>query len=279
MKTKIHNVSQSLIKTLFDYLNKKECGLAFKAKFIDGQLFPSSDVQKLGQWFEYICTGALPKDGKIPEPVRLKSGEYAAAYERMDIQAKHFHAAMKHYGFKIIKCGVKITAKGMEGTVDVIAKATRDIEIINPESGVVEVVIKARQIVFIDIKSSGLLNDKWNEMGWETESLPSKEKLMIQPVHYKMLGQMKYKTDIPFFFFIHSNTNEVDRKIIHVNVDPSKIDEHMLVVDKVKRMLKPLSKPGAQLEAYPEVKRCLDCPLSNTCPSKIEVPQIVNVNY
>lgn len=279
MRTKIPNVSQSLIKSLFDYLNKKECGLVFKEKYIHGKLFPSSDVQRLGQWFEYIATGALPKGGQIPAAERVKSGDLTADYKRMEIQIIHFNKSMEHYGFKVIKKGLKIIAKGMEGTVDIVAKATRDIDILNPETGVVEFTVKKGQIVFIDIKTSGLLEDKWNEMGWDTETLPQKDKLMIQPVHYKLLGKLKYKTDIPFFFFIHSNKNEIDRKIIHVNIDPDKIEEHIQVVEKVKRMLKPLSLPAAQMEAYPDVKRCHKCPLNETCPSKIEVPQIVNVNY
>jgi hypothetical protein len=60
-------VSQSLIKGFTDYKMEKECGLLFKAKYLDGLQTPPSATQKLGQFFEYLSTGALPKGGVAPE--------------------------------------------------------------------------------------------------------------------------------------------------------------------------------------------------------------------
>jgi CRISPR/Cas system-associated exonuclease Cas4 (RecB family) len=272
------NISQSLIKSLHDYLGGKECGIVFKAKYFEGKNFPSSPVQKLGQWFEYISTGAKARGGLIPQPETTKGGDLTAPYERMKIHKGHLLNELEFYGFKIKHVGYKIAIKGLEGTIDLVCEATRDLEIINPESGSVEVSIAKGQIVFVDIKSSGLLDDRYNELGWDTETLPQKEKLMIQPVHYKYLGRLKFKQDIPFFFFIHSNTNDVDRKIIHTTIQEEKIEEHIAVLEKVKRMVKLLSKKG-ELDPKPEVKRCSKCPLAEGCQHKMSVPNIVNIYY
>jgi hypothetical protein len=65
-------ISQSFIKSLYEYKRGDLCGLQFKAQYIDGVEFPSSDAMKLGQWFEYMCTGQTTKFGHIPEADRLK---------------------------------------------------------------------------------------------------------------------------------------------------------------------------------------------------------------
>lgn len=278
MKSNKVNISQSLIKSLYEYLEGKECGLVFKAKYFDGVSFPSSDVQRLGQWFEYISTGALARGGIVPVPDETAKGELTAPYKRMKIQKEHLLNSLNHYGFKIKHFGYKIVIKGLEGTIDLVCEATKDIEIINPESGLVEVTINKGQTVFIDIKSSGLLEDRYNELGWDTETLNQKDKIMIQPVHYKHLGRLKFKQDIPFFFFIHSNTNEVDRKILHTTIQEDKMEEHIQVLGKVKTLVKKLSKK-AELDPRPDVKRCSKCPLSEGCKHKITVPKIINIYY
>ena len=79
-------ISQSILKRMKDYIEGEECGLKIKAQYVDGVVFPPSEAQLLGQWFEYECTGAMPPydSERVPEPKRLKNGNLAKAYERME---------------------------------------------------------------------------------------------------------------------------------------------------------------------------------------------------
>ena len=61
-------ITQSILKNMRDYIDGKECGLLFKARYVDGLRTPSTKSQALGNWFEYKCTGALnPYDPTVPE--------------------------------------------------------------------------------------------------------------------------------------------------------------------------------------------------------------------
>ena len=62
------NISQSFLKEFAEYKSGNTCGLQIKAKYIDGVKFPSTDAMELGNFFEYMATGSLPRDGHTPEP-------------------------------------------------------------------------------------------------------------------------------------------------------------------------------------------------------------------
>ena len=45
----------------------KKCGLIVKAQYIDKTYtHESSEVMELGNFFEFMATGSLPRDGHIP---------------------------------------------------------------------------------------------------------------------------------------------------------------------------------------------------------------------
>ena len=105
---KLPKISQSLIKGYVDYLNEKECGVFFKANYIDkdpeAQKEPS-DAMRSGIYFEYLCTGALPKSGEIPEPDVVYKGKpnekMSAPFERASESAKIFKSMIEHYDIEI----------------------------------------------------------------------------------------------------------------------------------------------------------------------------------
>lgn len=70
---KLKPISQTLIKDLRDYNNGDKCGNLMEHSHIKGLEIPPTDVMNLGAYFEFIATGALPKSGIKPEPVRLKT--------------------------------------------------------------------------------------------------------------------------------------------------------------------------------------------------------------
>jgi hypothetical protein len=253
-------ISQSMMKSYVDYLNQKECGLLFKGKYIDKNVESvASDAMKEGIYFEYLATGALPRTGIVPEPEKTAKGALTTAYDRIPKSAQLFKDIIKHYGIKILKIGLVISTDDMTGITDVYAEW-------NGEKCI------------IDLKYSGLIDDKWNDLGWETDSLNMKDSLMIQGVHYKLLAEESLGIkDIPFYYFIFNSKNPTDMKIIKQVVDPDKMYFHKQQVLKMKaQILRDIEKG---FRAYPDYRKCINCPLFSNCDKKAEYPQIIEVHY
>jgi hypothetical protein len=103
-------LSQSLVKELYKYKLKEECGLRVEAKYITKSVeFPTSEVQELGNYFEYKATGQLPRDGHTPEPILLKTGKPSIDYIRMDAQVENFKRVMKRLNFSVEQTGFTFT--------------------------------------------------------------------------------------------------------------------------------------------------------------------------
>ena len=88
------NISQSFLKEFAEYMSGDTCGLQLKAKYIDGIKFPSSDAMELGNFFEYMATGSLPRDGHTPEAKIVYKGtakeSLSADYQRAVESAELF---------------------------------------------------------------------------------------------------------------------------------------------------------------------------------------------
>lgn len=258
------NISQSLIKSYTDYKNGNECGLIIHEKYVKKNYPPPTDAMRKGIYFEYKATGALPLDGKIPQPdivYKGKSNEsISAEYKRAEESVLLFKTILNYYKIKILNVGKKVTVSGMTGIVDIEAEWDS-------------------RKVYIDLKYSALIDDKWNEMGWETESLPYKDKLMLQGVHYKILAkESEGIEDIPFYYFIFSPADSKYAKIILQEVDEERKNLHYAVVSKVRDEFKRELESGG-FKAYPSLKRCSGCYLFNTCQHRTEVPLIETVYY
>lgn len=248
------------MKSYVDYLTQKECGLLFKGKYIDKNVESiPSDAMKEGIYFEYLATGALPRTGIVPEPERTAKGALTTSYERIPKAAKLFKDVVAHYGIKILKVGLVLSTDDMTGITDIYAEW-------NGEKCI------------IDLKYSGLIDDKWSDLGWETESLNMKDSLMIQGVHYKLLAEEDLGIkDIPFYYFIFNSKNPDDMKIIKQIVDPDKMYFHKQNVLKMKaQILRDIEKGFV---AYPDYRKCKKCPLFDNCSKKAEYPQITEVHY
>ena len=252
---RIPKISQSLIKALAKYRNDEECGLIIDHIYIKGQWLPSSKAQELGNYFEYICTGGLPRDKHIPEPVLLKSGKPSIDYARMDKQKENFEAMMYEYGFEIEHTGYEFTNPKYSGIADIIAKDVNN----------------KNQRVIIDIKTSGLINDKWSPYGWADESIEEKWDLLLQAIHYKMLAKYEWGIeDIPFYFFVFSTKNENDCKAFEIIVDESTRFQHTNNLANIKTYLDSQLENG--FKPKPKYSRCQSCGLADTCLHKVNVP-------
>jgi hypothetical protein len=253
-------VSQSLIKAYTDYLNGKLCGLLFKAKYIDKSVeFVASDAMKEGIYFEYLATGSLPKSGQTPVPEFNTKGQLTTPYIRIKEAVELFKKVIKHYNIKILKVGYELADEEKSGVIDIWAEWDG---------------VKC----IIDLKYSGLLDDKWNELGWDLESLPMKDSLMIQGVQYKLLVKdILGIDDVPFYYFVFNSKDPSDMKIIRQNVDPDKFFFHRTAISKVQEEIEKAMYSG--FKAIPDYRVCKDCPLFSTCTERAEMPLINEVYY
>jgi hypothetical protein len=212
-----------------------------------------------------MSTGSLPRDGKIPVANVIYKG---TAKQRLDDKyqkamdsALFFKKIIQHYEIEIIETGKIVTQDGMTGILDIYGKWNNRHSI-------------------IDTKYSGLLYDRWNELGWHLDSLPEKHNLMLQPVQYKILMSLELGIlidEIDFYFFVFSSSNPNDAKIIKVVNDEATIRQHHLAIANVKKQLeKPLDKV---FRAKPELLRCMDCGIKDNCQYRIEIPPIVEIYY
>ncbi len=259
------NISQSFLKGFAEYKSGNTCGLQVKAKYIDGIKFPSSDAMELGNFFEYMATGSLPRDGHTPEPKIVYKGKanesISSDYQKAIDSAELFKKTIEHYAIEIIDTGRVCTQDGMTGIMDIVAKWND-------------------RVCIIDTKYSGLINDKWSDYGWNLDMLPERHNLMLQPVQYKILLSKELgcePDDIDFYFFVFSSKEVMDVKLIKVNVDELTIANHLTTVEWVKSELqKPIDKV---FKAKPELKRCFECTIKDNCKFKVEVPHIDEIAY
>ena len=274
-------ITQSTIKELFAYKMGDGCGLQFEAKYVNGMdLGGSSDAMRLGQWFEYKCTGALTKFGHIPVAKRLKPknltkkeladgklqedviGEYSKKYSDALVHVASFKQMLIENDYEIVDKGLKLhdPILGIKGDVDVVVRKKGE-----------------EKLIFIDTKFSGLMENKWDDLGWADESLEYKDKIMIQAVHYKLLGKAIYGYEPDFFFWVFSSTNTTEIKNIKVIVSEDRFEEHKAIVNNARVEFAKANSKGWIPRATP--KRCGGCPLADKCPHSVSLPQEQIVYY
>ena len=252
-------ISQSLMKSYVKYLNKTECGLLFKAKYIDKTLITEpSEAMQLGIYFEYLATGMLPKSGKVPMPEYTLKGVIKEPYKRAQESAEFFKKIIAHYDIKILQTGLYVQTEEENGVLDILAEWN------------------GKKCV-IDLKYSGLLEDKWNPLGWEIESLPMKDDIMVQGVHYKMLLQKAMGIDCDFYYFVFDTKDSSKVKIIKQNIDEDRFAVHENNLSLIKEKL--ANSIGRGFKAYPEYNKCIECPLFDTCDSKAIMPLPIDIHY
>ena len=264
-------ISQSLMKEFKKYMFAKSgsgtykvtdgnyCGLLFKAKYIDKSIFiEPTDSMKEGIYFEYLATGVVPRNGIVPEPDRTLKGEPTAAYKKAIAAANFFKSIIEHYKIKILEVGYRIETDDMVAVLDILAEW----------DGVP---------CIIDLKYTALFNDKWSELGWNTENLPLKENIMIQGLHFTYVVREIMGSDMPFYYFVFNSKDSEEMKIIKQENDEEQYEQHRMDVLKVKDLLEKEIEKG--FTALPYYKNCNHCPLKETCTEKEEFPKPTTIYY
>jgi len=250
----INKISQSFIKSMRSYIAGTECGNITKAQWIDDRLIElDSKAVALGSYFEYILTGALPKNKIIPKPEMMASGkDMMAPYRLAHKNAERVKAYFLAMDLEIIHFGKKYTKGRHEGTVDIIAR------------------LHGKNIV-IDTKYSGLIDDRWSEHGWQWSDIQKKYH-GTQAIHYHIV------TGLPFYFLVVSSANVEDVKLFHVPVSKEMIAGHIKEGNYLFAELNKLKDIG--FIARPEISKCLKCPIREGCEDKHTFPhvEIVDLN-
>ena len=242
------------------------CGLVFKAKYLEKRIsLPSSDARNLGIWFEYWATSAMPAYPDPAWPVDPVHGiqmppinysltglkkipavyEMLTPFQRAKRQAENFKHYIQKLGIEIIACGERVMRDDCSGVLDIRA-LYKGVEII------------------IDLKYTGLIDDKWNDLGWEKLSLPSKWKNTVQAYHYK------YITGLPFFWMLFDSGADLDAKFYEARIS----DDSMLYYEKTLNDKREILKQDIRngFRAYPTLKDCMDCPLAAECRHRVTYP-------
>lgn len=262
------NLSKSLLSDYVSYYDPeiKGCGLYLYRKSFLREPIPQTDTQKLGIYFEYLCTGYLREGDEIPQAEMVYKGtakeKMAADYEKATKSAALFKTIIEKHGIEIIGVGEYLYHDGCSGILDIRAM-WKGVECI------------------IDLKYTALFDDKFNPYGWHTESLVYKSSLLLQPIHYKyLISKMEGKDDIPFYFFVFSSKDPEKAKIIKTNIQ----EEHLYIheenyVNKMKRYIDYHFEHPEKLEARPSYMRCKECPYFDSCDQRAEVPLIEEIYY
>lgn len=162
-------ITQSMIKKRLEY-EAGGCGTQISAYFNDLITFEPSEAMKLGIYFEYLVTGALPRSGQVPVPGMTQKKELTAAYQYASDQAERVKTYIKRMGIKVLAFGQWVDDGELGGTIDMLVESR----------------ITGKAV--IDLKYSGRVDDKWSEHGW-TFSPVQKAYHKIQATHYGLIDR------------------------------------------------------------------------------------------
>ena len=262
-------VTQSLIKDLKRYNAKELCGFVLKAKYID-KTYPfdgdDSPAKALGRYFEYILTGAIPRNGVVPvaeyyatslknhgkDPLRhrLTTFDMKEDYQRAHRNAERVKRYFKLMKIRILEVNVHVQKGLKAGTIDIIAMYNN-------------------RRVIIDVKYSGLLFDKWNELGWMWTDEQKK-------FHGTQAMQYHGLLSLPFYFLIVSSTNDEDIKFLDVEFDDFSLEQHDVEVDDTRKKMQFMIDMQA-FHPVPELVRCSKCAIRANCESRQDAPTVTKV--
>jgi hypothetical protein len=258
------SISKSLISNFWSYERGEHCGIALRdidiLKIVESV---PSDRMKVGHYFEYLCTGQKNRDGSTPEPVKTKTGKPDAMSVRMVEQSERFKRLKKKEGLVVYETGTVFEhytdLYRVKGVLDIFGNLYGE-------------------DCIVDLKSSGLIGNQWEDYGWHSGAFNQRDKLTIQVVAYKWLAwKVKEIIDIPFYFVIHSTSNDVDSLFWRVDIDNYEyaMAEFELLCHDIYEKINECLEYG--FDAYPTVKRCEGCELKSKCSFAIDTPPLETV--
>lgn len=258
-------ISQSLVKDYRKVMRGDLCPSVFRARWIDFTWKDEpTEAMRAGQWFEYCATGQKNYHGEVPEPdlvYKGKPGEkLSAAFERAYFQAENFKRYCEEIGITDIESGRKVIVGDLRATVDIECNL----------KGILSV---------IDLKYSGMIGNKWEEMGWFEELNPMTRRTEIkftpeQAEYHGIQAHFNSKlTGKPFYFWIFSSGTVQDSRLVEVLLSDetkARFDEE---IETVREWLQKEISRGKR-GFFPRAKfaECLSCDI--TCFMRAKAPFI-----
>lgn len=258
-------ISQSLIRDWWNYKEGNLCGEVFRRVWITKDLsIDAGELAQMGQYFEFLCTGAVLRDGTEPLPVLTQAKKPIAKQQYLIDQVPLWKKAVEHYGITDIEINKAIEVDAGEYIIVV----RPDVICNMPDRG--------KSI--IDIKSTGLLNDKgYNDYSWNKEYIGKKPKLTIQAKITKLACQDAFHIEnIPFLWFVFSSTGDGDALFGEAYINKYQITKTVDLLEETVSMIEIEQILGFTF--HPEYKRCKDCPLNISCSEKDDVPIIEKIH-
>lgn len=250
-----------MLNAYADYKNEILCGLLFKAVYVDKFCeMPVSDAVNRGNWFEYICTGTVNRDGSIPEPERTARGELTADYKRIEQQKENFKKIYEHMEFSSnITIEQVVDGQNYKAVFDIL-----EYDGTNPEC---EVPIAIR-----DLKMTSVIDDKWSDYGWVNITF---KKHINQAKFYIWLYWKRSGIILPFHFDVFSSKNEKEFKMFLVTMTETSLIEFETYLYETVEMIKLDIETG--FIAYPDLMPCSGCPVQNDCKRYTDMPKLEHI--
>lgn len=237
-------------------------------------LISSSKKELAAKKWEGYCSLSGQSYDCVPDHILKEANELGAMYERLLKQANILKKSFAHYGVEILETGKTIELYKddyrRKGIIDVWCRIHK--MPVFDEPGKFLEPFEA----IIDIKSTGLLNNRWEDYGWDLFTLQYKRKLIAQPVDYKsILREKNEHNNIPFYFFVHSSANEIESRIIEIRVKDEVLEDHTKNVDTI---AKEIEVETGFYTPYPSPKKCFDCPVECKHFTDIPSPNLVRID-
>lgn len=258
------NLSYSLINAFWEYSRGNGCGVAFCAIYLDKtHETKKTDIMLSGLRYEYDAIGSLTRDGKIPEQVLTSKDKPNANTKHLIKQVINFENIVKHYKITWKKEDINQLWKIdmgkyiLEGHPDLPAEM----------DGVP---------VIIDLKTTGMIDNKWDDYGWAKQKVIYRKDVKLQSEIYQLLYFKLKNIEADFYFDLFANNNPDKCGIYCLEFDIDKIKALETELDKIYSVISFQYEMG--FEATPEKERCQDCPLNKTCEHFTNVPEIVTIS-
>ena len=149
---------------------------------------------------------------------------------------------------------------------DVVLEGNIDVEAIYtpPRGG-------HKRKVNIDIKYSGLLNEKWSKFGWQWSEIQTAYNA-IQGIQYQLLNSR------PTFFLVCSSTNNEDLELWEMKPSNDSIDAHVWRAREIELKIGSMQEMQVPWSNYPSLTKCSKCPLK-TCPDRVNKLVPTKIEY
>jgi len=239
--------------------------------------------------FEHLCTGAVPMDGTVPMPEVYKRGGTGSDGQKfkkgdrkpdwIDVfeQAERYKGFRDNLGLKVIASDVGVidTELNMKGLIDIVFQVPEEqwdsfVGIylqngdITPDDSKPEWEdcvfkdsdgVEHKGCVIVDLKFTGVIEDRWSPYGWDIETLSEKTNATVQAKTYHIITGQK----LPFFFWLFSSKGDKDSVLIRVKMNSFGLEDFKEKANKARNEI--IAKMRFGFKARPTIKGCFSCPL------------------